>query len=186
MHIGIRICQARAIDAMDNIKTKKIIEELRSYLMNRAVWLLGNDFRLAEDVVHDVIFSLIKDKERYGAIINLKAYSSKMLVNAIARRKAEEGKMVGIENANLDHNLSFSYTMDAARQWAEMIDFDTILEQLGEADAGMVRMKYKSNMTNVAIAKELKMSEAGVRKRMATAHENIKEIIMKMIDNYEQ
>jgi DNA-directed RNA polymerase specialized sigma24 family protein len=76
--------------------------------------------------------------------------------------------------------------MDAARQWDEMIDFDTILKQLGEADAGMVRMKYKSNITNVAIAKELKMSEAGVRKRMAKAHENIKEIIMKMIDNYEQ
>ena len=186
MHIGIRICQARAIDAMGNIETKKIIEELRSYLMNRAVWLLGNDFRLAEDVVHDVIFSLIKDKERYGAIINLKAYSSKMLVNAIARLKAEEGKMVGIENANLDHNLSFSYTMDAARQWAEMIDFDAVLKQLGKADADLIKMKYKSNMTNVAIAKKLKMSEAGVRKRMVKVHENVKKIIMKMIDDNEQ
>jgi DNA-binding transcriptional regulator LsrR (DeoR family) len=57
---------------------------------------------------------------------------------------------------------------------------------LGKPDAALIRMKYKSNMTNVAIAKKLKMSEAGVRKRMVKAHENVKKIIMKMIDDNEQ
>ena len=76
--------------------------------------------------------------------------------------------------------------MDANRQWSEMIDFEAVLEQLDEADADLIKMKYKSNMTNVAIAKELKMSEAGVRKRMVKVHENVKKIIMKMIDDNEQ
>ncbi len=167
-------------------KQIEMLGKLRSYLMDRAIGMVDGDFRLAEDVVHDVILSLLKAKDPEREITNIKAYSFTVLKNTIAHRRAKSITTVGIENANLDHNLSFSYTMDANRQWSEMIDFEAVLEQLDEADADLIKMKYKSNMTNVAIAKELKMSEAGVRKRMVKTHENVKKIIMKMIDDNEQ
>ena len=68
--------------------------------------------------------------------------------------------MVNIENTDFDHNLSYSYTMDADNPWAEMIDFDDLLKLVDKADADLLKMKYERGMTNVAIAKQLKMSEA--------------------------
>lgn len=163
-----------------------MLGKLRSYLMDRAVGMVDGDFRFAEDAVHDVILSLLKAKDPDREITNIKAYSFTVLKNTIAHRRAKSKKMVSIENTDFDHNLSCSYTMDADNPWAEMIDFDDLLKLVDKADADLIRMKYKSNMTNVAIAKKLKMSEAGVRKRMVKAHENVKKIIMKMIDDNEQ
>lgn len=164
-----------------NSKKKDILGELRVYLLTKAVYFLGNDFRMAEDVVHDVLLSLIKAKVMDREITNIKAYSFKVLKNTIAQRKVESKKMVSIENTDFDHNLSYSYTMDADNPWAEMIDFDDLLKLVDKADADLLKMKYERGMTNVAIAKELKMSEAGVRKRMAKVHDNVKKIIIMKI-----
>lgn len=171
---------------MKNSGDIEILKELRSYLLNSAVCFFVCDLRQAEDIVQDVLISLLKDGRLRKDIRELKAYSHKVMTTQIAAHGRAAGKEVRMEDDKFINDESLSYTMDGEFEWVDIIDFKTLLRQMKKGEAGLMKMKYEHNMTNVAIARQLNMSEGGVRKRLKKAHENAKKIILKTIKDNEK
>lgn len=171
---------------MENNEDIEILKELRSYLLNSAVCFFGCDLRQAEDIVQDVLTSLLKDGRLRNDIKYIKAYSDKVLITKNAEYRRAAGKVVRMDDDKFINDESLSYTMDGEPEWADIIDFKTLLRQMEKGEAELMKMKYEHNMTNVAIARQLNMSEGGVRKRLKNAHENAKKIILKTIKDNEK
>jgi RNA polymerase sigma factor (sigma-70 family) len=167
----VKQCKRGSKDAL-----KRIYEKYKDYLLILAVGLVNNS-SIAEDVVHDVFTSFVRDIKNFKLTGSLKGYLGTCVanrarnINKAKHNKSIEDTLVEPEAANSNEPAS---TIVCNEQLYQLND---AMAQLPYDQREVIMLHFQANMTFQAIAQEQGISVNTIKSRYKYGIEKLRTIL---------
>jgi RNA polymerase sigma-70 factor (ECF subfamily) len=145
-----------------------IIDEYQDRMFSFAFFRTGS-YESAQDLVQDLFVRLDENREQYE-VDNLKAYLFKSLLNACMDYKRKESRTPRVP---LD-SLQDVPDVEETKCVQEYVRIETMLRDLPDEQAEVVKMKFVDDFSFVEIADLLNLSVNTVKSRYRYAVDNLR------------
>lgn len=145
-----------------------IIDEYQDRMFSFAFFRTGS-YESAQDLVQDLFVRLYENREQYE-VDNLKAYLFKSLLNACMDYKRKESRTPRVP---LD-SLQDVPDVEETKCVQEYVRIETMLRDLPDEQAEVVKMKFVDDFSFVEIADLLNLSVNTVKSRYRYAVDNLR------------